>query len=77
MNGTIRKLDERKLYGFVRNENGADYFFHRDDFVGHWNDLIEDFHRENEIKVDFMPDKTDKGLRARNVNRLNWPNQAV
>lgn len=53
-----------------------EYFFHRDDFSGHWNDLCEDFFK-GPIEVTFEPDLTDKGLRARNVSRTDYPNQAA
>lgn len=76
LTGRIKSLRQAKLFGFI--EVGKDeYFFHRDDFQGHWNDLCDDYDSNNQIKVNFEPDRTPKGLRARNVSRTDWPNQAV
>lgn len=48
------------------------------DFNGHWPDLIQDtYDKSNTIEVKFEPDTTPKGLRARTVSRLDWPNQAA
>jgi len=54
-----------------------EYFFHRDDFQGHWDDLCTDFDGGGQIEVTFEPDSTTKGLRARNVSRIDYPNQAA
>lgn len=75
MKGTVVRILEEKSFGFIKNMNG-DYFFHRQDFNGHWDDLIEDFNRKIEINVEFEGIKTDKGLRAKNVSRNDWPNQS-
>lgn len=78
MKGTVKSVNEQKLYGFILGENKRDeYFFHRDDFVGHWNDLVADYHTTDTIEVEFKADTTPKGLRARNVTRTDWPNQAA
>lgn len=79
MKGHVVRLNESKYYGFIRGDKNGDFFFHRDDFVGHWNDLVQDFHssgKNEKIKVDFTERKTDKGWRALNVTREDYPNQA-
>lgn len=76
MKGNIVKIQEQKLYGFIR-VGRDEYFFHRDDFVGHWDDLIADYNNETALEVEFVADTTPKGLRARNVRRTDWPNQST
>lgn len=84
MKGTIVRLNEARQFGFIKAENqgryiNGDYFFHRDDFVGHWNDMVADYHsrgKEDPIRVEFTETKTEKGFRALNVTRLDYPNQS-
>lgn len=79
MKGTVVRLNNQKAFGFIHSENprtNGDYFFHREDFEGHWNDLRNDFNQTTDvIRVEFIEDKTPKGPRARNVKRLDHPNQ--
>jgi hypothetical protein len=74
MNGTITKLMGKKQFGFIHSE-GKNYFFHRDDFNGHWKDLEGDFEKNESIKVEFVEVDSEKVLRAADVNRLYYPNQ--
>lgn len=77
MTGRIMKLFENKNFGFIKSGN-VDYFFHRDDFVGHWNDLIEDFQIEGYIDVEFEKGIiSKKGPRAEQVTRVSHPNEAA
>lgn len=78
MKGHIRSISDRN-FGFIKTEQGENYFFHRDDFSGHWGDLLDDFqaariHKEK-IEVTFEPNKGPKGLRASTISRLDFPNQ--
>jgi cold shock CspA family protein len=66
MVGKLKTLNSEKSYGFIKGDT-ADYFFHRSDFDGHWQDLVEDWDANKEIMLEFEPKKTDKGLRAENV----------
>ena len=77
MEGTINKLKPEGPYGFIYSQNNQSYFFHREDYIGFWEDLVKDFRTNPIIKVVFDDAKTEKGLRARNVRRLDFPNQAV
>ncbi len=70
MQGTIKSIQVEGQYGFIKN-NKADYFFHRSDFDGHWDDLVSDYEKERVIEVEFEPTRTDKGLRATEVFRLD------
>lgn len=78
MKGTIKSLSDKK-FGFVKGTNGVEYFFHRDDFSGFWDDLFHDFHEglksHAQIEVTFEPGQGLKGPRASNVKRLDFPNQ--
>lgn len=74
MNGVIKNVFGQKLYGFITAEDNKDYFFHKEDFSGHWNDLVDDA-IFNQVKVEFDAEMNIKGLRARNVSRKDWPNQ--
>lgn len=73
LEGKIRKLESTKGYGFITGDDHKDYFFHMDDFLGHWKDLVEDVNHL-EVRVEFQGEQTAKGMRARNVNRLDFPN---
>ncbi|MET0786437.1 MAG: hypothetical protein ABWY25_07015 [Paenisporosarcina sp.] len=70
MEGIIRKLKPENSYAFISTDK-ADYFMHKSDFDGHWEDLVEDVvDKRLEVKVEFEPKKTEKGLRAAEVRRL-------
>lgn len=69
MFGKVTSLNTKKMYGFIKTDK-ADYFFHRDDFDGHWVELVEDFENDKVIEVEFEPKRTDKGLRAESVTIL-------
>ncbi len=70
MTGVIKKLVSDKMYGFIKTDR-ADYFFHKEDFDGHWLDLIEDYNNDRVIEVEFEPSRTSKGLRAVEVHRTD------
>jgi len=77
MTGNVKKLMGDKSFGFIWGENGTQYFFHRNDYLGHWQDLCDDFQRGATIKVEFQPlDRHPKGPRAENVGRENFPDAA-
>lgn len=79
MTGIIREMFAQKMFGFIEvSGERKGFFFHRDDFVGHWGDLVADYqNRIGPISVEFEQDATPKGPRARNVKRMDFPNQAV
>ena len=64
MNGTIKKLTPDRGFGFIRGENGSEYFFHRSELRGGLR--FEDL-REGQ-RVSFEPQQADKGPRAADVN---------
>jgi cold shock CspA family protein len=80
LRGHIVSMTEASNYGFIKGEDNVDYFFHKDDFIGFWNDLVIDYHHapNPNIPVTFeKQEPTEKGPRAGNVKRTDFPNQAV
>lgn len=75
MDGTVIKVNGQKMFGFIRGTDGREYFFHRDEFTGHFEDLINDYEDGKIIRVSFEPTESPKGKRANHVGRLDWPNQ--
>ena len=72
MNGIIVRVIKDKKFGFIRGEDGGDYFFHTSDFNGFFEDLIIDFEESpTSIRVTFDASQSDKGPRAKNVTRLD------
>lgn len=75
--GEVVRIIEKRGFGFIRGEDSKEYFFHKDDFNGHWNDLVADFLEESQtIKVRFIGRDSPKGRRADDVKRMDFPNQA-
>jgi cold shock CspA family protein len=73
-NGVVRSMPEGKQFGFIQVGDTKDVFFHRDDFSGHWNDLLKDFRAGKPVPVEFEQVESPKGLRATNVKRTDFPN---
>lgn len=71
MNGTIARIIVDKGFGFIKGEDNKDYFFHRSDLTGFFDDLAADVESGREIKVTFDSVPSLKGLRASNVTRLD------
>lgn len=75
MTGIIKKVVPGRQFGFITC-NGMEYFFHRDDFYGHWTDLEIDLDKNLRIEVEFeIGDDKGRGPRAANVRRLDFPNE--
>jgi cold shock protein len=64
-NGTVKRLVSDKGFGFIRTQNGNEYFFHRSGVIGAgYDDLAEG------DKVTFIQGEgSAKGLRAEQVQR--------
>ena len=78
MTGTIKNIVVKRAFGFIVNPTTrTEYFFHRDDFSGHWDDLVEDWNNKETVPVEFEVVSSPKGLRASNVKRIDHPNEAV
>jgi len=78
MKGTIKNMPSNKTFCFIKGRNGAEYFLHRSNFQGHWDDLVADFaardKEEDPIEVTFKIEDSAKGPRANNCRRLDFPN---
>lgn len=74
--GVVKRVIPNKNYAFAER-NGVDYFFHREDFHGHWEDLERDVWNklEDGITVAFDIIDSPKGPRAGHVRRVSHPNE--
>ena len=63
MEGTVRWFNTRKGYGFVKGDDGEDYFLHN-------TALKEGVTVSENDRVSFDPAKTEKGKQAQNVALL-------
>ena len=66
LEGKLIRIYKDLRYGFIKYNN-TDYFFHKDDYLEDWNALVLDFERNPPVLLEFRPDSTPKGLRARDV----------
>ena len=69
MTGTVSRVIADKGFGFITGEDGQDYFFHRSDLGGFFDDLAADIGKGRKIKVQFESVPSPKGARASNVVR--------
>jgi len=63
MKGRIKNVNTDKGFGFIRGENGTEYFFHRSAMQG---TKFEDLQRGSE--VEFTEAESDRGPRAEEVS---------
>lgn len=77
MKGTIVRVMAEKRFGFIQGTDGKQYFFHASAFGGFFDDLVADLADNPHIAVSFEPVLAEKGPRAENVSRLDWPNQTT
>lgn len=66
MTGTIARLQVEKGFGFIKDDKGQDYFFHRSAVVGEAMDNL----REGD-SVEFTAGQGPKGPRAESVRRTS------
>lgn len=71
MEGTIARIIAQKSFGFIHGQDKKDYFFHRSDLNGFFDDLVADYEGGRIIKVEFESVPSQKGLRAGNVTRMD------
>lgn len=76
MKGVIKNVIASKRFGFILGTNGGEYFFHKDDFSGHWDDLVDDSDNHIEILVEFNVVESPNGPRAADVKRTDFPNES-
>ena len=64
-NGTVKWFSNKKGFGFIEQENGADVFVH------HSSISMEGFRTlEEGVQVSFEIENTDRGPSARNVMKV-------
>lgn len=66
MTGKIKTLHSDKNFGFIRGDNGKDYFFHKQEIYGFWDDFKVGMSVEFEDAGDL-----GKGPRAANINLIH------
>lgn len=64
MNGTIKKLTPDRGFGFIRGDDGQEYFFHRSEVRGGLR--FDELHEGQ--GVIFEPRQGEKGPRAAEIN---------
>ena len=65
MKGTVKMFNKEKGYGFIRGEDGKDYFFHYSVLV------MDDFKTaEKGENVEFEVQESERGLRAKDVKKI-------
>lgn len=77
MKGIVKNIVQGKSFGFISvDTTRTELFFHREDFNGHWDDLVADHaNGKHKIPVEFEQVNSPKGPRASNVKRIDFPNQ--
>lgn len=76
MEGVVVRIMAEKRFGFIRaDEDAKEYFFHQSDLNGFFDDLVNDVENGQKVRVEFESVESQKGPRAANVKRLDWPNQ--
>jgi cold shock protein len=66
--GAIKTLRRERGYGFIKGEDGKDYFFHHSCVLGRYDELSEDDPVMFEIESNSP--HPEKGPRAHNVERV-------
>lgn len=65
MKGKVKMFNQEKGYGFIKNEDGQDIFFHFSQLV------MEGFKTiENDSDVEFELVETERGPQAQNIVKL-------
>lgn len=65
MKGKVKMFNQEKGYGFIKNEDGQDIFFHFSQLV------MEGFKTiENDADVEFELVETERGPQAQNIVKL-------
>ena len=78
MIGTIKTMPPKKGFCFVVAPNGKEYFLHRSEFHGFWDDLELDFNNtDDSIEIQFDEAESPRGPRAANAKRNAWPNEGT
>lgn len=71
MNGIVLRVMGDKGYGFIKGDDNREYFFHKVDVDGFFDDMVVDYDRGQILKVKFESVPSPKGPRAAHVVRLD------
>jgi cold shock CspA family protein len=71
MKGQVIKAMGDKRFGFIKGNDGMQYFFHQSDVIGFFDDLVEDVKNGHQPEVIFQIAPSTKGPRASDVTRLD------
>ncbi|MFB3163792.1 cold shock domain-containing protein [Neobacillus sp. 179-J 1A1 HS] len=66
MRGIINYFNQEKAYGFIDSEGLESYFFH----ISNFRDFIDRNQIQKNVEVEFEPNKSSRGLNAKNINIL-------
>lgn len=66
MKGKVIRFNKNKGFGFIKAEDGNDVFFH-------YSELVMEGFKDIAVEatVEFDVEETEKGLRARNVKKVD------
>ena len=65
MKGTVKMFNKEKGFGFIKGEDGTDYFFH-------YSALLMDSYKTADAgeHVEFDVEKSERGPRAANIKKI-------
>jgi cold shock protein len=68
MHGTVKMINREKGFGFIRADNGEEYFFHKSGLKnGTFESLRESRGGDQGSEVTFEESEGQKGLRAEDI----------
>ena len=78
MNGWIINVMADKMYGFIKGEDGRQYFFHASEITSPFiaNNVDFAYYVKQGVQVEFDKAESDRGPRATNVILLGEDNAA-
>lgn len=70
MRGKIKRVIEKKGFGFLDDVYGKEYFFHKSGLKCDWHDLVSDLDNDFVVEVEFEEEISAKGPRACKIRRV-------
>jgi len=67
MTGKVARILTDKKFGFIKGEDRKEYFFHKQDYLGDFDDLAIDLETGRNLTVTFDSVPSTKGPRAGRV----------
>ena len=69
MDGTVSRVFRDKGFGFIKGKDKIEYFFHRSEYEGNFDDLVIEVDLGRMVLVSFDVVHSERGPRAGKVNR--------